>query len=227
MNRKWWALGALLALMALAFFSGVLDAVDLAWIQSNRDQLRAFALTHPIASLGGFVLIYIIAVALSLPIATLLTLLGGFLFGLWLGLAAVVVGATIGATLLFLIARSSLGDALRSKAGPLYQKVASHMKDNAVGYLLFMRLVPIFPFFLVNIVPAFFGMSVSAYALVTFVGIIPGTFVFVNFGQQLGSIASVSDLVSTNMLIAFALLGAFALIPTLYRQIKAKKETVQ
>lgn len=216
------ALAILIALMALAFFSGYLDQIDLAFIQANRDQWQAFALARPVLSVGGFVLIYAACVALSLPIATLLTLLGGFLFGVWIGLMAVVLGATVGATGLFLIARSSLGDPLRQKAGPLYNKVASHMQTNAVGYLLFMRLVPIFPFFLVNIVPAFFGMSVLAYALTTFFGIMPGTFVFVNLGQQLGEIGSVSDLVSTQMLLALGLLGVFALIPTVYRHFKSK-----
>jgi len=221
---KWIALMVLIALMAMAFFSGLLDRVDLAFIQQNRDQLQAFVLARPILSVGLFILTYALCVALSLPIATVLTLLGGFLFGVWIGLIAVVLGATVGATVLFLIARSSLGDPLRKKAGPLYQKVASHMQTNAVGYLLFMRLVPIFPFFLVNIVPAFFGMSVLAYALTTFMGIIPGTFVFVNLGQQFGEIASVSDLVSSEMLIALGLLGIFALIPTIYRHIKPNAE---
>ena len=221
---KWVALIVLVALMAVAFFSGLLDRVDLAFIQQNREQLQAFVLARPILSVGLFILTYALCVALSLPIATVLTLLGGFLFGVWIGLLAVVVGATVGATVLFLIARSSLGDPLRQKAGPLYQKVASHMQTNAVGYLLFMRLVPIFPFFLVNIVPAFFGMSVASYALTTLVGIVPGTFVFVNLGQQFGEIASVSDLVSPQMLIALGLLGLFALIPTIYRHIKPNAE---
>lgn len=217
MKKSTWALVVLLGLMALAYISGVLDQFDLAFIQQNRELLQAFVLDKPLLGVGLFILVYALCVALSLPIATLLTLLGGFLFGVWLGLVAVVLGATIGATILFLIARSSLGNPLREKAGPLYQKVASHMNSNAVGYLLFMRLVPIFPFFLVNIVPAFFGMSVAAYALVTLVGIIPGTFVFVNLGQRLGEISSLSDLASIQMLFALALLGLFALIPTLYR----------
>lgn len=223
---KWIALALLLVLMGVAFLSGWLDRIDLEWIQTHRDQLQAFVLASPIVGVGLFVLIYAGCVALSLPIATLLTLLGGFLFGVWLGLAAVVLGATIGATVLFLIARSSLGDPLRQRAGPLYQKVASHMQTNAVGYLLFMRLVPLFPFFLVNIVPAFFGMGVLAYALTTLIGIIPGTFVFVNLGQQLGEISSVSDLISREMLIALGLLGLFALIPTLYRHFKPSEASM-
>lgn len=222
---KWVALLGLIALMAIAYLTGWVDRFDLAWIQDNRDTLQAWALERPVASVGLFVITYATCVALSLPIATLLTLLGGFLFGVWIGLGAVVVGATLGATIVFLIAQSSVGNALRQRAGPLYQKVSSHMQTNALGYLLFMRLVPIFPFFLVNIVPALFGMRVSAYVLATFIGIIPGTFVFVNFGQQLGDIAAVSDLVSPQMLVALGLLGLFVLIPTLYRQWTSHQRT--
>lgn len=222
---KWVALLVLVALMAVAYLTGWIDQFNLAWIQDNRDTLQAFALERPVVSVGVFVLVYATSVALSLPIATLLTLLGGFLFGVWIGLGAVVVGATLGATIVFLIAQSSVGNALRQRAGPLYQKVSSHMQTNAVGYLLFMRLVPIFPFFLVNIVPALFGMRVGGYVLATFFGIIPGTFVFVNFGQQLGEIAAVSDLVSPQMLLALGLLGVFVLIPTLYRQWKSHPRT--
>lgn len=221
---KWLALIVLVVLMAIAYLSGWMDQFNLAWIQDNRDMLQAFALDRPIASVGLFVVVYATCVALSLPVATLLTLLGGFLFGVWIGLAAVVTGATLGATVVFLIAQSSVGNTLRARAGPLYQKVASHMQTNALGYLLFMRLVPIFPFFLVNIVPALFGMRVSAYVLATFVGIIPGTFVFVNFGQQLGEIGAVSDLVSPQMLFALGLLGVFVLIPTVYQQWKTHQK---
>lgn len=220
MSKKWFFLILVVALMALAWATGWVERIDLAFIQNHRDQLQAFVLARPVLGVLVFVLVYAACVALSLPIATLLTLLGGFLFGVWLGLAAVVVGATVGATVLFLIARSSLGEPLRQRAGPFYQRVAGHMQGNAVGYLLFMRLVPVFPFFLVNIVPAFFGMSVGAYVVTTFFGIMPGTFIFVNFGGQLGTISSVGDLVSPRMLIALGLLGSFALIPMLYRHFK-------
>ena len=145
-------------------------------------------------------------------------MLGGFLFGKYLGTILVVGGATIGACTLFIIARTSAGRTLRERAGTLYKKIETNMQDNAVGYMLFMRLVPIFPFFLVNIVPALFNVSIRAFAVTTFFGIMPGTFVYVNLGEQLGDINSLSDLISIQTLIAFALLGIFALIPTLYKQ---------
>ncbi len=134
------------------------------------------------------------------------------------GTLLVVTGATAGATIIFIIARTSLGKTLREKAGGLYQKVEKNMKKNVVGYLFFMRLVPIFPFVLVNILPALFNISIKVFVLTTFIGILPGSAVYVYFGQQFGSINSLSDLANAEVLLAFTLLGLFALIPTIYNK---------
>lgn len=217
-----------LILMALLiggiWASGLMDMINLETIKAQREQLLEIVAAHPFLSIVAFVTLYAAAVALSLPIATMLTLLGGFLFGRWLGTAAIVIGATTGATILFLIARSAVGDTLRKKAGPLYNKVATNMEKNAFGYMLFMRFMPLFPFFLVNIVPALFNVRLLPYVLTTFIGIIPGTFVYANVGRELGTIESLSDLASPQTLIAFTLLGLFALIPTIYKQIKGRKK---
>lgn len=208
----------LLTLIGAAYITGILDQFNLHYLQHQKTALQDYAALHPFLSAAAFALSYSAAVALSLPVATLLTLLGGFLFGKWIGTALVVTSATIGACILFIVARTSLGRTLRERAGSLYKKIETNMQDNAVGYMLFMRLVPIFPFFLVNIVPALFNVPLRAFALTTFFGIIPGTFVYVNLGEQLGDIDSLNDLVSPQTLIAFGLLGIFALIPTLYKQ---------
>lgn len=221
--KKFLPLFALVLALGTVWFSGILENFNLQFIQQHREALLVHVHTHPALSGGVFMLVYAIAVALSLPIATLITLLGGALFGLVWGTLVVVIGATVGAAILFLIARSAVGESLRQKAGPLYQKVADNMAENAVGYMLFMRLVPLFPFFLVNIVPALFNVRLLPYVLTTAIGILPGTVIYVNFGRELGSIQSLSDLASPQMLLAFALLGAFALVPMLYQKIKAKK----
>lgn len=129
----------------------------------------------------------------------------------------------MGASIIFLAAKSAIGTTLRQKAGPLYKKIESNMNQNAIGYLLFMRLVPIFPFFLVNIVPALFNIRLIPYVVTTFLGIIPGTFVYANVGRELGTIESLSDLISTETLIAFALLGLFALLPVIIKQVNLLK----
>ena len=222
--KRWLPLILIVLLIGAARASGLMDMVNLEAVKAQRGQLLDMVAAHPVLSVAGFMALYAAAVALSLPIATLLTLLGGFLFGRWIGTAAIVIGATAGATILFLIARSTLGDTLREKAGPLYNKVAANMERNAVGYMLFMRLVPLFPFFLVNIVPALFNVRLLPYVLTTFFGIIPGTFVYANVGRELGAIESLGDLASPQTLTAFTLLGLFALIPTLYRQFKGRKK---
>lgn len=222
--KRWVPLILLGLGMIVALKSGLHEKVSLQELQENREALLSTVSSRPVLSALGFIGVYILFVALSLPAATLLTLTGGFLFGSWLGTLYVVTGATIGATLVFLIARSSLGTALRNKAGGIYKKVEGNMNQNAIEYLLFMRLVPVFPFFLVNIVPALFNVGLRTYVVTTFLGILPASFVFVNLGTQLAEIDSLSDLVSMPTLIAFSLLGVIALIPTLYRQMKGKRK---
>lgn len=216
--KRWIVLLALAVLMAGAWFSGLVESLGLDAIQDRRAEIQEFVQAHPILSAVGFTLFYAGSVALSLPIAAVLTLLGGFLFGRWIGTVLVVSAATMGACAIFLIARSTAGEALRRKAGPLYQRISEQMDRNAVNYLLFLRLVPLFPFFLVNIVPALFNMRLRTYALTTFFGILPGTFVYVNLGRELGSIHSLADLGSPQTLAAFCLLGFFALLPAFYRK---------
>lgn len=214
----------LIGLIALAYIYGLNEYLSLEQIKEQKDHFKDYIDAHPILAPLIFIAIYTICVALSLPIATFLTLLGGFLFGLVHGTFLVVTGATIGATILFLIAKTSLGTTLRDKAGSFYGKIETNMNENAVGYLLFMRLVPLFPFVAVNVVPALFNVSLRIFILTTFFGIIPGSAVYVYFGQQLGDIKNLSDLASPQTLLAFTLLGLFALIPTLYNQVLKRKK---
>ncbi len=145
----------------------------------------------------------------------------GFLFGRWLGTVLVVIAATIGATLVFLAARYLFADAARRRMGALGEKINAGFTENALNYLLFLRLVPLFPFFLVNLAPAFTTISVRTFVIGTLIGIIPGSFVFVNLGQTLGRIDSLSGLLSTETIAAFVLLGALALLPVLVRKMRS------
>lgn len=222
--KRWAPLIGLAALMIAAFASGLHEKISLQVLQENKDAMLNAVAAQPVVTALGFLAIYIVFVALSLPAATLLTLTGGFLFGPFLGTLYVVTAATIGATIIFFVAKTSLGATLREKAGGLYKRIEGNMNENAAGYLMFMRLVPVFPFFLVNIVPALFNVKPRTYILTTFFGIMPGSFVYVNLGGQLATIENLSDLVSTQTLLAFAMLGAFALIPTLYKQFKNRKK---
>jgi len=191
-------------------------------VKANRDALLAFAQRHFVAALALAFLVYAGATALSLPGGLVLSLTMGFVFGRWVGTALVVVAATVGATLVFLAARYLFADAARRKLGLLGERINAGFTDNAFSWLLFLRLVPLFPFFLVNLAPAFTSVPLRTYVLATAIGIIPGTFVYVNLGQALGRIDSLSGLLSRETLLAFGLLGLFALAPVAWKKWKGR-----
>jgi len=210
--------------VVVAFFAlGGQDYLSLEAIKANRDRLLAFTESHYVAALAIAFAVYVGAVAFSLPGGLVLSLTMGFVFGRWVGTVLAVLAATIGATIVFLAARYIFADAARKRLGALGEKINAGFTKNAFSYLLFLRLVPVFPFFLVNLAPAFTSIPLRTYVLGTFLGIIPGTFVFVNLGQTLGRIDSLQGLVSGETLGAFALLGLFALVPVALRYWNERK----
>lgn len=223
--KKFLPLGLMLIAIIGIWASGVLDILTLESIKAHRLGLLNHVEQNFLLSTVLFSFIYAVSVALSLPIAALLTLLGGFLFGLVVGAGLIVISATIGASVIFLVAKTALGESLRDKAGPFYKKVEKNMQENAFHYMLFMRLVPVVPFFIANILPALFNIKLRDFFITTLVGIIPGTIVYTNIGRELGTIESLNDLVSPEILGAFALLGLFALIPTIIKFFR--KENIQ
>jgi len=207
---------------AAVWFSGVFDVLTFDSIKAHRLELLQFVQDNTAASVGAFALLYIATVALSLPIASVLTLLSGFLFGVALGAVIVVLSATIGATIIFGVAKTALGTSLRDRAGPFYNKVANNMRSNGFQYMLFMRFVPVVPFFIANILPALFDIKVRDFAITTLIGIVPGTIVYANIGRELGTLNGLGDLVSPQTLLAFALLGVLSLIPVVIKLFKRK-----
>ena len=175
----------LIAGLAYAFVEK--DAVSLALVR-NLAVITGFVADHRLLAVLIYIGVYAAAVAVSLPGAALLTIIGGFLFGLGRGAAAAVIGATIGATGIFLLARTALGETLLQRAGPRANQIAQGFRDNAFSYLLFLRLVPAFPFFLVNLVPAFAGVRLGTFLAATVLGIIPGGIAYAYFGTGLGSV---------------------------------------
>jgi uncharacterized membrane protein YdjX (TVP38/TMEM64 family) len=210
--------------VVVAFFAlGGQDYLSLDAIKANRDRLLAFAESRYAAALAIAFAVYAGAVAFSLPGGLILSLTMGFIFGRWVGTVLVVLAATVGATIVFLAARYIVADAARKRLGALGEKINAGFTRNAFSYLLFLRLVPAFPFFLVNLAPAFTSIPLRTYVAATFLGIIPGTFVFVNLGQTLGRIDSLEGLVSLETLGAFALLGVFALVPVAIKAYRERK----
>jgi uncharacterized membrane protein YdjX (TVP38/TMEM64 family) len=234
--RRYLPLLVLAGVMALVFAMGWHRHLTLEGIAANRDALQStIANNWPLAILG-YAGIYAGVVALSLPGASVMTLSGGLLFGWFFGGLAAIVGATIGATVIFLIARSALGETLRAKAGPSITKLQDGFKEDAMSYLLFLRLVPAFPFWLINLAPAILGVPLSTYVIATVIGIIPGTFAFASVGAGLDSVITAAkaeyatcvaakgaaacklsinagSLITKELLLAFAALGVTALIP--------------
>ena len=235
----------LLALLGLGYSFGLHKYLTLASIVENREALGAYTSAHLMLSLLAFVAIYTLAVAVSFPGATILTILAGLLFGWFVGGIAAIVAATIGATIVFQIAKSSFGDVLAKKAGPFLSRISTGFAKDAFNYLLFLRLVPAFPFWLVNIAPALANVKLRTFMVATFLGIIPGTFAFAFVGSGFDSIITaqqaahaqclaensvaacpftltVSSLITPQILLAFAALGFVALIPVALKKWKTR-----
>jgi uncharacterized membrane protein YdjX (TVP38/TMEM64 family) len=178
----------LVALAALAFAFGWHRALSLEALVARRAELDGFVAGNFPAALAAYVGVYVAVVAMSLPGGLILTITGGVLFGWFAGGLAAALGATIGATLIFLLARHALHDFVRRRLGPKLAAVSDGFREDAFSYLLFLRLVPVFPFFLVNIAPALAGVRLPAFVAATAIGILPATFAFALFGAGLDSV---------------------------------------
>ena len=197
--------------------------LSLAALKDNRDHLLAFTEANSVGAAALFVLCYIAVTGLSLPGAVILTLAGGFLFGSIFGTLLVNVGATAGATLAFLAARYLLRDWVEERFGKWLEPLQQGFAKNAFSYLLTLRLIPLFPFFAVNLVSGLTRMNVGSYIAATALGIIPGSFVYAYAGRQLGTINSLGDIASAKVIAAFVLLGLLALVPIAYKRFSVKK----
>ena len=239
--KRFGPLVVIAAVMLLVFAMGWHREVTVDNIVALRDRFHVVLTEHRVASVLAFVALYIGAASLSLPGCPILTATGGMLFGWLVGGVATVVGATIGATILFLIARSAVGGMLNERAAPWLGKLRQGFKENALSYLLFLRLVPAFPFWFVNVAPAVLGVPLKTYVIATFFGIMPATFAFASAGAGLDSVIMAakaeyaqcvaergaaackltihaSSLVTRELLLALLLLGVVALIPVALRR---------
>jgi len=246
--RRLLPLVALFGVGALVISQGWHSYLTLEQLAANREALKELIDGNLPLALLIYIGIYIAVVALSLPGGALMTVTSGFLFGWLLGGSASIVGATIGATIIFLIAKTSLGEPLAARAGPWLAKLRKGFQQDALSYLLFLRLVPAFPFWLVNLAPALLGVPLSTYLIGTAVGIVPGTFAFAYAGVGLDSVIAAQRqaheacleaagvqgaatcqfsldpgaLLTPQLLIAFALLGLVALIPVAIKKIRSR-----
>ena len=228
--KKWIPLIIILILMLITYFSGVTKYLTFESIKENRQLIHSYINQYPLLVPFLFILIYLVMTALSLPGGALLSILGGFIFGVPLSTIYTVVGATIGATIIFLAARTALGGLLKQKAGPFLSKIETGFQRNAASYLLFLRLIPLFPFWLGNLSPACFNGRTRTYIGTTLVGIIPGSYVYTQAGSGLGAIFdqgqdfSIKTVLNTEMRIALALLALFALIPIFVKRLRRDRK---
>lgn len=245
--KRWGPVALLVIAGAIVLLNGWHKYLSLEQLALHRESLSAFIAGNLILALLIYMALYTVSVALSLPGGAILTLAGGFLFGWFLGGVSTVIAATFGATLVFLIAKSSFGEHLAARAGPWLEKLRNGFQDNALNYLLFLRLVPIFPFWLINLAPALLGVKLQTYIWGTFIGIIPGTFAFTFLGAGLGSVIDAqqkayetclaqkgdtectfsidpSALITKEILFAFAALGVVALIPVFMKKFKKSSD---
>jgi uncharacterized membrane protein YdjX (TVP38/TMEM64 family) len=212
--------------LGVVYATGAHEYFSVAALREHRNALTAFVTERYILAPVMFCVVYAISTALSVPGGTLLTVSGGFLFGAVFGVAYSVLGATVGATLLFLAARTAFGGMLRRRAGTGIDRMREGFQKNALSYLLFLRLVPIFPFFLINLVPAFLNVRLLIYVIGTFIGIIPGSLVFTLVGSGVDEIfargedLSLSSVFSVEMMLGFTGLGLLSLVPVIYKRIR-------
>jgi uncharacterized membrane protein YdjX (TVP38/TMEM64 family) len=237
-DKPGFSLGRLLPLLLLVAGLAAFFALDLQHfltldlLKENRGTLKQWVGDHQWQAAAIFVVAYVVVAAFSLPIAALVSIAGGFLFGSVNGAIWIVIGATVGSSILFLAAKSALGDPLRARFGARIKAMEAGFRANAFSYLLLLRLVPLFPFWLVNLAAAFTGVGLGTFLITTAVGIIPGAFVFASIGNGLNALFDAGgqpDLSLMGLLsrpdfyipiVGFTLLS---LIPIVYRAFSPRK----
>jgi uncharacterized membrane protein YdjX (TVP38/TMEM64 family) len=187
--------------------------VGLESLIAERDRLLVFVQRNAVVAGASFIVLYILVVAFSIPGGTALTLLGGFFFGPFVGLALVNVGATIGAFLIFMAARYLMRDALMARYGDQLAKLNKELERNGASYLLTLRFIPLFPFFLINLLAGLTPVSAFTYLWTTAIGIIPGSFVYALLGSSGATMDSTKSAFSPQLLAGLVLLGIVSLIP--------------
>ncbi|MGQ7793972.1 TVP38/TMEM64 family protein [Faunimonas sp. B44] len=212
---------AILGALAIAYAFGLHQHLRLDALAARARDLDALVDRHLLAAPIVYVIVYTATVAVSIPGASILTILGGFLFGWWFGGILAVVAATAGATLVFLAARTSIGDRLAARGGPRLKRLSDGFAENAFSYLLFLRFAPVFPFWLVNLAPALMGMRLLPYVVGTAIGIVPATFAYAYAGEGLEALVDRNGpLLPPKLILAFAVLAVVALLPVIVRRIR-------
>lgn len=226
-TKRWLLLSIILICLALVFYFRLYAYLSFTTIQQHHQLLQDFANRHYFFTCILYMLIYIVTVALSIPGALFLTLAGGLLFGP-LAVVYVVISATIGSAIIFLAVRTALAEWMTQKARGWLAKMESGFRENAFNYILILRLIPIFPFWAVNIVSGLLAVRLSTFLLATLLGIIPGSLVYVLVGNGLNKLLATKQAPDLRIIFTPAIflpllgLAVLALLPVVYKKIKIK-----
>ena len=243
--RRLLPLAIVVAGLIVFFVLGLNRELSLESLVRHHAAIERIVAEHRASAFAAYVLLYITVVAFSIPGALVLTVTGGVVFGTLVGALGAIIGATVGGTIIFLIARGAVGEILVRRAGPTVNKLMAGFRQDAFCYLLFLRLVPLVPFWLVNLVPALAGVRPALFVAATALGIIPGSFVFAFFGSGLDTVIDaqraayeaclavggvdchlgfdVHALATPRLVAGFIILGLFALVPVVVKYVKAKQ----
>ncbi len=209
---KWIVAGAIIGLVVLFFVFDLGQYLSLAYLKSRQEWLVDIYTRHTLWAIATYMLVYIGVTALSLPGAAVMTLAGGALFGLVTGTVVISFASTIGATLAFLVSRFLLKNWVQDRFKDKLRAINQGIERDGTFYLFTLRLVPVFPFFIINLVMGLTPIRTIRFYLVSQVGMLPGTLVYVNAGTQLAQIDSLKGILSPGLLLSFALLGIFPLL---------------
>ena len=223
-RKKIYLLVLFIGMTVLIRFSPLGTALTFENMKQHRDSLLAFVTDHYWLSVACYIAVYIGAVAFTLPVALILTLAGGFLFGAMPAVLYINIGATTGAVVSFLSARYLLGTRLQDTYAQQLGKFNDEIGRNGTHYLLTMRFIPIFPFFLINFLSGLTRIPLRTFVWTTSLGILPSSAIFAFTGRQLGTISSPADILSKKMLMTFAALGLLALTPVVLKQLKGLRK---
>ena len=215
--------------LVLFFALGLDRYFDFELLQEHRNWLMGKVEELGLLAIGLYTLLYMTLTAFSIPLGGIMTIAAGFFFGTVVAASCAVIGGTLGAIIVFLAARTAIGELLRAKAGSALKRMEAGFRENAFNYLLMLRLIPIFPFWLINLVPAFLGVPLRTYAFATFVGVIPGALVYASLGNGLGAVLDAGErpnfeiLLKPAVLFPLLALAVLALLPVVYKKIKGRR----
>jgi len=212
-------IGLLFAAVILFFYlSGIGEYITLGYLKSRLNEFLDYYESHKLLVIALYGAVYVLFTAFSLPGAVVLTLAGGAIFGVLTGTLVVSLSSTTGATMAFIGARYMFRDWIEKKYRGNLAKFSEGVAENGFSYLLFLRLVPIFPFFIINVVMGLTRVDLKTYVVASWIGMLPGTFVFIYAGAQLSGIDSIGSVMSGRVLLAFLMLGILALLPVFYKK---------